>query len=143
MAEKSFEDKVAELLTKFQEPDGEFEEGMIQFGPPQDMAHVALHFLQDPTPGTLCSFLNSVKMHKWRDDNGRVQDHWHKWLSQWANVNKKNGLGMDAKALYRLGVCLENMRREDEALRLYHVVVENYAETSSARRARARIARAD
>ena len=39
-------------------------------------------------------------------------------------------------------VCLENMRREDEALRLYHVVVENYAETSSAaRRARARIAR--
>jgi hypothetical protein len=35
------------------------------------------------------------------------------------------------------------MRREDEALRLYHVVVENYANSASARRALARIARAE
>jgi hypothetical protein len=35
------------------------------------------------------------------------------------------------------------MRREDEALRLYHVVVENYAGSSAARQARARIARAE
>ena len=53
------------------------------------------------------------------------------------------GLGLDANALYRLGVCLENMRREDEALRLYHVVVENYSDTTSARHARARIARSE
>lgn len=53
------------------------------------------------------------------------------------------GLGLDARALYRLGVCLENMRREDEALRLFHVVVENYSDSPSARRARARIAHSD
>jgi hypothetical protein len=35
------------------------------------------------------------------------------------------------------------MRLEDEALRLYHVVVENYADSSSAERARARIAQAE
>lgn len=52
------------------------------------------------------------------------------------------GLGLDARALFRLGLCLENMKRLDEALRLYHVVVENYADSSSADQARARIARA-
>ncbi|MEM9176199.1 MAG: outer membrane protein assembly factor BamD [Myxococcota bacterium] len=70
--------------------------------------------------------------------------HWQSAAARDRRVlDEYPGLGMDAKALYRLGVCLENMRREDEALRLYHVVVENYSETSSARRARARIARAD
>lgn len=58
-------------------------------------------------------------------------------------IDEYPGLGLDAVALYRLGVCFEQMRRQDEALRLYHVVVENYADTSAARRARARIARAE
>jgi outer membrane assembly lipoprotein YfiO len=53
------------------------------------------------------------------------------------------GLGLDARALFRLGFCLENLRRDDEALRLYHVVVENYADSPAARRARTRIARAE
>lgn len=53
------------------------------------------------------------------------------------------GLGLDARALYRLGFCLEKLRREDEALRLYHVVLENYADSPSARRARMRIARSE
>ena len=53
------------------------------------------------------------------------------------------GLGLDARALYRLGLCFENMKREDEALRLFHVVVENYSDTPSARSARARIAQAE
>jgi outer membrane protein assembly factor BamD len=52
------------------------------------------------------------------------------------------GLGLDARALYRLGLCLENMKRLDEALRLYHVVVENYSDSSAAGHARARIASA-
>jgi hypothetical protein len=34
------------------------------------------------------------------------------------------------------------MKRVDEALRLYHVVVENYSDSSAAARARSRIARA-
>ena len=53
------------------------------------------------------------------------------------------GLGLDARSLYRLGLCLENMRRSDEALRLFHVVVENYADSPAARKASARIARAE
>ena len=53
------------------------------------------------------------------------------------------GLGLDARALFRLGFCLEKLRRDDEALRLYHVVVENYADSPAARRARTRIARAE
>ncbi len=53
------------------------------------------------------------------------------------------GLGLDARALFRLGFCLEKLRRDDEALRLYHVVVENYADSPAARRARMRIARAE
>ena len=70
--------------------------------------------------------------------------HWQSAATRYRRVlDEYPGLGQDARALYRLGVCLENMRREDEALRLYHVVVENYAETSSAREARQRIARAE
>ena len=70
--------------------------------------------------------------------------HWQSAAARYRRVlDEYPGLGMDAKALYRLGVCLENMRREDEALRLYHVVVENYGDTPAARRARARIARSD
>lgn len=39
------------------------------------------------------------------------------------------GLGLDAEALYKLGVSYEHMRRHDEALRLYLVIVENFRET--------------
>ena len=70
--------------------------------------------------------------------------HWQSAAARYRRVlDEYPGLGLDAKALYRLGVCLEEMRREDEALRLFHVVVENYADSSSAERARARIARAE
>lgn len=72
------------------------------------------------------------------------RDHWQSAASRYRRVlDEFPGLGLDARALYRLGVCLENMKREDEALRLYHVVVENYADSPSARSARARIARAE
>jgi len=73
----------------------------------------------------------------------RERTHWQSAAERYRRVlDEYPGLGLDARALYRLGTCLENMRREDEALRLYHVVVENYADTGSARLARARIARA-
>jgi len=52
------------------------------------------------------------------------------------------GLGLDAEALYKLGLCYENMARKDEALRLYHVVMENFRDTSLAARAAERIAAA-
>ena len=70
--------------------------------------------------------------------------HWQSAAARYRRVlDEYPGLGLDSRALYRLGLCLENMQREDEALRLYHVVVENYADTPSARRARSRIARAE
>ena len=74
----------------------------------------------------------------------RVRTHWQSAAVRYRRVlDEFPGLGLDARSLFRLGVCLENMRREDEALRLYHVVVENYAESPSAGRARSRIARAE
>ena len=70
--------------------------------------------------------------------------HWQSAAARYRRVlDEYPGLGLDARALYRLGFCLEMMRREDEALRLYHVVIENYSDTPSARRAKARIARAN
>jgi outer membrane protein assembly factor BamD len=74
----------------------------------------------------------------------RVRTHWQSAAVRYRRVlDEFPGLGLDARSLYWLGFCLENMRREDEALRLYHVVVENYADSPSAARARLRIARAN
>lgn len=53
------------------------------------------------------------------------------------------GLDLDAEALFKLGLCYEKMRRRDEALRLFHVVLENYANTDIAMLARERISSAD
>jgi outer membrane protein assembly factor BamD len=55
-------------------------------------------------------------------------------------LNHYPGLGLDAEALYKLGVCYENMRREDEALRLFHVVIENFRDTDAARQAASHVA---
>ena len=53
------------------------------------------------------------------------------------------GLGMDAESLFKLGICYENMKRTDEALRLYHVVLENFSSSKMAEQAAERIARAE
>lgn len=53
------------------------------------------------------------------------------------------GLGNDAEALYKLGLCYEEMKRTDEALRLYHVVLENFSDSRDAERAAERIAGAE
>jgi outer membrane protein assembly factor BamD len=74
----------------------------------------------------------------------RVRTQWQSAAVRYRRVlDEFPGLGLDSRALFRLGLCLENMRREDEALRLYHVVVENYSESAAAGRARSRIARAE
>jgi len=52
------------------------------------------------------------------------------------------GLGLDAEALYKLGLSYENMRRYDEALRLYLVIVENFRDSDIAADAENRIAAA-
>lgn len=72
----------------------------------------------------------------------RDRTHWQSAAERYRRVlDEYPGLGLDARSLFRLGLCLEEMKRADEALRLYHVVVENYGETPSARQARLRIAR--
>jgi len=48
-------------------------------------------------------------------------------------LNSYPGLGHDAEALFKLGVCYENLKRQDEALRLFHVLVENFGGTRHAR----------
>jgi outer membrane protein assembly factor BamD len=69
------------------------------------------------------------------------REEWQSAAERFRTVlNSYPGLGQDAEALYKLGVCYQNMRREDEALRLFHVVVANYPRTPLARDAATRIA---
>ena len=58
-------------------------------------------------------------------------------------IDEYPGLGLDAEALYKLGICYEHMKRTDEALRLYHVVLENFNDSRHAERAAERISRAE
>ncbi len=58
-------------------------------------------------------------------------------------LDRYPGLGLDAEGLYKLGVCYANMKREDEALRLFHVILENYRDTDLAAAAAERIARSN
>ena len=57
-------------------------------------------------------------------------------------LNTYPGLGEDAEALFKLGVCYENMKRQDEATRLFHVIAENFPDTELAVAAREHIAAA-
>ena len=41
-------------------------------------------------------------------------------------LNEYPGLGLDADALYKLGVCYQNMNLEDEAQRIFEVILDNY-----------------
>jgi outer membrane protein assembly factor BamD (BamD/ComL family) len=58
-------------------------------------------------------------------------------------LNSYPGLGLDAEALFKLGVCYENLKRADEALRLFHVILENFSNTQHAKEARRHIAAAN
>jgi outer membrane protein assembly factor BamD len=58
-------------------------------------------------------------------------------------LNSYPGLGYDAEALFKLGVCYENLKRRDEALRLFHVLVGNFGDTRYAVSAQEHIAAAN
>jgi outer membrane protein assembly factor BamD len=49
------------------------------------------------------------------------------------------GLGLDAEALYKLGLCYTHMNRDDEAQRIFEVILENYEDTDVARAAQDQI----
>jgi len=41
-------------------------------------------------------------------------------------LNEYPGLGLDAEALYKLGLCYSRMQREDEAAEIFEVILKNY-----------------
>jgi len=47
-------------------------------------------------------------------------------------LNKYPGLGLDADALYKLGVCYTEMNLEDEAHKIFEVILQNYRGTDVA-----------
>jgi outer membrane protein assembly factor BamD len=49
------------------------------------------------------------------------------------------GLGLDAEALYKLGLCYTHMNREDEARRIFEVILQNYEDSEVARAAQDQI----
>ncbi len=54
-------------------------------------------------------------------------------------LNEYPGLGLDAQALYNLGVCYLEMRRNAEAERIFQSIVQNYQDSKYARAAAERI----
>ena len=49
------------------------------------------------------------------------------------------GLGLDAEALYKLGLCYTHMNRDDDARRIFEVILENYDGSDVARAAQDQI----
>jgi outer membrane protein assembly factor BamD len=49
------------------------------------------------------------------------------------------GLGLDAEALYKLGLCYTHMNRDDDARRIFEVILENYENSDIARAAQDQI----
>lgn len=47
-------------------------------------------------------------------------------------LNEYPGLGLDAEALYKLGLAFSRMNRDDEAKRIFEVILENYRGTELA-----------
>jgi outer membrane protein assembly factor BamD len=54
-------------------------------------------------------------------------------------LNEYPGLGLDAEALYNLGVCYAEMSRTEEADRIFQSIVQNYRDTEYAAAAAKRI----
>jgi outer membrane protein assembly factor BamD len=52
-------------------------------------------------------------------------------------LNEYPGLGLDAEALYKLGVCYRNMNLDDEANRIFQVILDNYEGSQIAQAAQA------
>ncbi|MEN8184014.1 MAG: outer membrane protein assembly factor BamD [Myxococcota bacterium] len=50
-------------------------------------------------------------------------------------LNEYPGLGLDAQALYKLGLCYTRMRLDDEAARIFQVLLDDYEGTDVAREA--------
>jgi outer membrane protein assembly factor BamD len=69
------------------------------------------------------------------------RDEWESAAERYRTIlNEYPGLGFDAEALYRLGLCYLHMNRETEAESIFQAVVQNYQDSDVARDAEDRIA---
>ncbi len=56
-----------------------------------------------------------------------AREEWQSAADRYRSVlNDYPGLGLDAEALYKLGLCYTKMDRDDEATRMFQVILENY-----------------
>jgi outer membrane protein assembly factor BamD len=70
-----------------------------------------------------------------------ARDEWESAADRYRTLlNEYPGLGLDAEALYRLGLCYLRMNREAEAEGIFQAVVQNYQDSDVARDAEDRIA---
>jgi len=90
----------------------------------------------------------------WRSLRTRLAEHvkeiadFYMSRSEWESaaerfrtlLNEYPGLGLDAEALYRLGLCYLRMNREPEAESIFQAIVQNYQDSDVARDAENRIA---
>ena len=69
------------------------------------------------------------------------RDEWESDAERYRTLlNEYPRLGLDAIALYRLGVCYQQMNRLEEAESIYEAVVQNYQDSEVAGDAADRIA---
>ena len=71
-----------------------------------------------------------IKRHEWESAAERYR----------TLLNEYPGLGFDAYALYRLGLCYVEMNRSQDAVGIFQAVVQNYHDSDVARDAERRIA---
>jgi len=70
-----------------------------------------------------------------------ARDEWESAAERYRTLlNEYPGLGLDADALYRLGLCYLRMNRTTEAESIFQAVVQNYQDSDVARDAEQRIA---
>jgi outer membrane protein assembly factor BamD (BamD/ComL family) len=60
------------------------------------------------------------------DEYGSAAERYRQLLDQYP------GLGLDAEALYKLGVCYQKMNRTEEAQKIFQVILDNYKGTDVA-----------
>jgi outer membrane protein assembly factor BamD len=61
------------------------------------------------------------------------REEWQSAADRFREVlNQYPGLGLDADALYKLGVCYQHMQLDDEAQRVFQVILDNYQGTDVA-----------
>jgi outer membrane protein assembly factor BamD len=69
-----------------------------------------------------------------------ARDEWESAAERYRTLlNEYPGLGLDAEALYRLGICYLHMNRKTEAEGIFQAIVQNYRDSDVARDAEKRI----